>query len=169
MMLLYKHTDQHIVDQIKKKNPSWVTDNGFCEKCVDFYKREMGRSAVSGTNKTAPQLINITVKGSLWRTLAGVALFALAIGTFFVLHTKNSPQQLRILLFIPFFVSMFCMIQAKEQVCAVNGLKGVKDTDEGKVLISDERFKNELKKASIRIILISAAMAGVLTAGMYFI
>jgi hypothetical protein len=36
-----KHTEQHIVDIIKKKHPDWATENGLCQKCFDYYQREM--------------------------------------------------------------------------------------------------------------------------------
>lgn len=41
LLLFIKHTDQHILEEIKKKNPQWVTKDGFCHNCLDFYKKNI--------------------------------------------------------------------------------------------------------------------------------
>ena len=43
LLLYIKHTDGHIIDAIKKKHPEWADDDGLCVKCVDYYKKEMGK------------------------------------------------------------------------------------------------------------------------------
>lgn len=35
------HTEDHIVDLIKAKHPDWVDDDGICQKCVDYYKKQL--------------------------------------------------------------------------------------------------------------------------------
>ena len=36
-----EHTENHIIDLIKKDHPDWVENNGLCRKCHDYYKREL--------------------------------------------------------------------------------------------------------------------------------
>ena len=36
-----KHTEQHIVDIIKKKYPEWAEKDGLCRKCLEHYRREL--------------------------------------------------------------------------------------------------------------------------------
>ena len=43
LLSFISHTDQHILDVLKKKNPQWVTKDGFCVKCLDHYKRALSR------------------------------------------------------------------------------------------------------------------------------
>ena len=35
------HTDEHIVDAIKKGHPEWIDTDGLCPKCLAFYHKEM--------------------------------------------------------------------------------------------------------------------------------
>ena len=30
--------EQWLIDTIKEKNPDWVSEDGACEKCIDYYK-----------------------------------------------------------------------------------------------------------------------------------
>jgi len=32
------HTEEHIVEAIKKSHPKWIEKDGLCKKCYDFYK-----------------------------------------------------------------------------------------------------------------------------------
>jgi len=36
-----EHTENHIIDLIKKDHPDWVENNGLCRKCHDYHKREL--------------------------------------------------------------------------------------------------------------------------------
>lgn len=41
LLLYIQHTEEHIVDEIRKKNPDWVESDGFCKKCEDFYRDQI--------------------------------------------------------------------------------------------------------------------------------
>jgi hypothetical protein len=43
LLVYMKHTDRHIIDEIKKKHPDWATSDGLCAKCADYYKKAMGK------------------------------------------------------------------------------------------------------------------------------
>ena len=30
--------EQWLIEIIREKNPQWVSDDGACEKCIDYYK-----------------------------------------------------------------------------------------------------------------------------------
>lgn len=34
------HTNEHIIDAIKKQNPKWVSSDGVCKRCVEYYKSQ---------------------------------------------------------------------------------------------------------------------------------
>lgn len=38
---LKEHTDQHVIDLIKKKYPKWVEEDGLCPRCVEYYERQI--------------------------------------------------------------------------------------------------------------------------------
>jgi folate-dependent phosphoribosylglycinamide formyltransferase PurN len=35
------HTNQHIMDEIKKSHPDWVVTDGICRKCADYLKSQL--------------------------------------------------------------------------------------------------------------------------------
>lgn len=41
LVLYIKHTEQHIVDEIKTKHPDWVGKDGVCHKCVEYYRESL--------------------------------------------------------------------------------------------------------------------------------
>ena len=36
-----QHTEGHIVEVIKAKHPDWIEGDGLCQKCLDYYRREL--------------------------------------------------------------------------------------------------------------------------------
>ena len=47
-MIVYKdHIEKHIVDLVKIDHPDWVEGQGMCQKCVDYYAKEL-RGGVFG-------------------------------------------------------------------------------------------------------------------------
>jgi hypothetical protein len=38
LVIFLDHTDQHIIDEIKKQYPEWVNSDGMCQKCAEHYK-----------------------------------------------------------------------------------------------------------------------------------
>jgi len=41
LSVIIPHTEDHIVDEVKKKNPNWVEADGICKKCYEYYKNEL--------------------------------------------------------------------------------------------------------------------------------
>lgn len=41
LMVFLNHTDQHIVNEIKKTHPQWVDADGVCRRCLEFYRRQL--------------------------------------------------------------------------------------------------------------------------------
>ena len=39
--VIIPHTEEHIVDEIKKKHPEWIETKGICKRCYDFYKSQL--------------------------------------------------------------------------------------------------------------------------------
>jgi len=39
--ILIEHTEEHIVDIIKKKHPEWIEKDGVCQKCVEYYRKQL--------------------------------------------------------------------------------------------------------------------------------
>lgn len=57
------HTEQHIVDLIKESHPDWAEDNGMCQKCHEYYKKQL-RGEQSVRNKEFYRQIKVLRKRS---------------------------------------------------------------------------------------------------------
>jgi len=157
VLVLYKHTDQHIVDAIKKQNPQWVSEDGYCPKCLDAFKQQMGKA---GT----PSLVNISIGGIRQRTIFGCISLVVAISALLVLQGSGAAKVWRLFLFIPFFGAMLGLIQAREKVCVVLGLRGTKQTSDQEEPVSDPELKEALRAASQKILILCAILAFIFTA-----
>ncbi len=124
ILLFYKHTDQHIVDEIHKKNPGWVSENGFCQKCLDFFKTTMGKGAAA---KGESALVNIGVGGARARTMLGAASLTVAVTALILMNRGGAPKSARAVLFFPLFVGLLGLFQAQRRVCVVIAAQGNAD------------------------------------------
>jgi len=41
LLVIIPHTEEHIMNEIKKKRPHWVDRDGICRKCYEYYKDQM--------------------------------------------------------------------------------------------------------------------------------
>ena len=41
LLVYVNHTEKHIMDEIKAKNPDWVEKDGICQECIDYFKNQL--------------------------------------------------------------------------------------------------------------------------------
>lgn len=41
LLVIVPHTEEHIVDEIKKMHPEWAAEDGLCKKCYEYYKKQL--------------------------------------------------------------------------------------------------------------------------------
>jgi hypothetical protein len=41
LKIIIDHTEEHIVEIIKKDHPDWAESNGVCKKCYQYYKEQI--------------------------------------------------------------------------------------------------------------------------------
>lgn len=41
LLVVVPHTEEHIVDAIKKKHPDWTEEEVTCKKCYEYYKKQL--------------------------------------------------------------------------------------------------------------------------------
>lgn len=44
LMVFMRHTEDHIIEAIHKAHPEWKAQDGVCEPCVEYYKKQLGKS-----------------------------------------------------------------------------------------------------------------------------
>lgn len=159
MTRLYEHTDQHIVDAIKKQHPEWVAENGFCKRCMSHFRDAIRQSHEGGK----PATVNITLAGSRRRIVQSAVSALLAALISFLLI------RFHVLFFMAVAVSMLCLLQANKKICVVYGLQGMKDMENGEEIIRDEDVKRDVFVASLLIILFSFISAVIISMIHYLI
>lgn len=41
LSVIIPHTEEHIMELIKKDHPDWIEDDGICRKCYEYYKKQL--------------------------------------------------------------------------------------------------------------------------------
>ncbi len=41
LRIIIPHTEEHIMEAIKRKHPDWVKKNGVCKECYKYYKKAL--------------------------------------------------------------------------------------------------------------------------------
>ncbi len=136
LLLFIQHTDQHIVEELKKQHPNWITTEGYCPKCVDYFKQAFGKK-VDGTGyadgQSAAQEGNIGSAEKRKRVILGILSAAAGVCLYAVLILTASPRIYRVFLFIPFFGAALGFLQARRSLCVIfasTGTRKMSDKEE---------------------------------------
>lgn len=166
ILLFYKHTDQHIVEEVAKSHPKWIMPGGFCPKCLDYVKQTLGRGGAE--NKSGdPVLANIGAVGARFRLMLAAACFAASGAAALYLITAGPPRTARLTLFIVLFAAFLFIFQARHRVCVIHAGRGTKEGEAGKEKVANPVLDRALRLVSIRILALSAAAALVLTLAVF--
>ena len=160
LLLFIRHTDVHVVDELKKKNPKWITDDGFCPKCLEHYKASLRGDEV---------LVNIGGAELTKRRVVAVVGLLVSLGLFFALSHYNAPRPYRLFLFLPLFAACFGFFQQQKSHCAILGMKGARNMGHGEEAVTDEVLKLRLRREASRILFVSLVVALALTILGYFL
>ena len=41
LLVVMSHTEEHIIDVVKKNHPAWIEKNGLCKRCYEHYKKQL--------------------------------------------------------------------------------------------------------------------------------
>ena len=160
LLLFVRHTDAHIVEELKKSHPEWITNEGFCPKCLAHYK-----GAMRG-EKVVANIAGTEVTKRRW--MAGISL-AVWAALFFFLVSTGASRVYRTFLFVPLFAMSLGFFQAKNRHCVVLGMKGVRHMADGERAITDKAEKLRLQKISARILFMSWLVSVLLATAGYFL
>ena len=48
LLVYVRHTETHIIESIKANHPEWVENEGICEKCMEYLRRELKGETKAG-------------------------------------------------------------------------------------------------------------------------
>ncbi len=153
LVLFLRHTDQHVIDQIKKEHPEWVAEDGVCKPCSEYYQGQL--------NGESPE-VNIGPQGRRNRFWMG--LVSLGVGWVLAFRIRNQSNPfLTAVLFFPFFAGMLGLFQAREKTCALLAARGLRNMDQGPAPVSDSKIAGHLRRRGQSIFIKSALAALLLT------
>lgn len=158
LILFTRHTDAHIVEALKKTHPEWITDDGFCPKCLDHFK-----AALRGERVVA----NIGGRQITRRWAVMGASLALTAALFAALTLTGAPRPWKLALFFPLFGALIGFLQARTGTCVALGLKGRKNMGANEESVEDGLEKKRLRGKSVRLLLTAFLIAAGLTAVLY--
>jgi hypothetical protein len=148
LSLFMDHTDRHIVDEVKKQHPAWITQDGYCPKCLDYFKRAM-RDPETLARAEFLETTNIGPEGIRLRLALGVAGIGAGILTLLWLDSTGSPPIAWLILFPLFFAGCLGFLQARKKVCVVIAQKQTP----------------AMRRAALRILVNAMILSALLTAG----
>ena len=159
LILFLDHTNQHVIDQIKKEHPEWVESDGVCKPCAEYYKKQL-----SGQIEE-----NIGPRGRRNRFWLGILMTIFSLGLAFIFKSNGVPKPYFLVLFFPFFAGFLGFIQARQKTCAILAERGVCDMDSGEGKVANLELAKRLKSRGRKILLQSAFAAAFLTALLFLI
>ena len=160
LLLFIRHTDAHVVEELKKRHPNWITNDGYCPKCLEHYKASLkGESIVAniGGNEVTKR-----------QALAVVGIVA-SVGLYLALVFSHAPRLYRLWLLISLWATFLGYFQGRKRHCVVLGMKGERNMGGGEETISDTASRERLRRESLRILFLCALLTTALTAAGYFL
>ena len=157
LILFLDHTNQHVIDRIRRSHPEWIAENGACEPCVEYYRLQIsGEAGNIGPNERRK------------RAMLGIAALGLTVAAGFYLVASNAPSILRLSLCVPLFCGIFCLMEAGEATCSVLAEMGSRNVDSGVEKIPDASVVGSLKRRGRQILIKSASAAIIITFVFFF-
>ena len=159
LALFLGHAEVHVMDQIKKEHPEWVAEDGACRPCADYYRSQL--RGESGEENIGP-------RGRRKRFVMGMALLVLTAVLIPAVLSAGLGRPWRLVLFLPAFFGMLCVIQARQKTCALLAVRGLRDMDGGEGKVRDAGIARRLRDRG-RTILIQSAVAALVVTALAFI
>lgn len=159
LVLYLDHTEQHVIEQIKKEHPEWVEADGVCRPCSEYYRRQL--SGESGDSNIGPL-------EQRKRLVMGVAMLSLSLMLAFGMKSSGAGRALHLTLFAPLFFGMLGFIQAREKTCALLAERELRNMDIGEGRVLDPAIAKVLK-ARGRAIFVKAFLSAALLTALFYL
>lgn len=160
LLLFTSHTEAHVVEELKKKHPNWITSEGYCPKCLEHYKASLkGESVVA----------NIGGNEVTKRQLLAVLGLMVSAGLYATLVWSGVPRIHRLWLAAPIWVTLLGYFQGQRRHCVVLGMKGERNMGGRQETVADEASRKKMRWESLKILMVCDLATAALTAAAYFL
>lgn len=164
LLLFTKHTDEHIVTELKRLNPNWVTKDGYCQKCLNYFKTTFGKTGTLAASPAgASRLFNLGERESRKRFLLGLIGLGAGLAFFFWMRTVGAPKAWYGLLFFPILGGLLGFFQSSQKLCVVLAGRGVRNMDNGETALTDASQLEAIRRKSSRMIMLAVTLALLVT------
>lgn len=106
---------------------------------------------------------NIAGDGVRFRMFFGVLMVFFALGMILLLAVTRTPLPFRTVVFVPLWIGILCLLQARQGVCVFLAARGVCAVEGGNAAISDPELRRAIERRAARIHLLSMSGAAVMT------
>lgn len=107
----------------------------------------MSEAPVAGTAAAG----NIGADGARFRAFFGVLFLLFALGMMALLTVSGSPLALRFTVFLPAWIGLLCLLQARARVCVFLAARGAVATELGTRRIDDPHRRRQLEQCAGRL------------------
>jgi len=152
--LFLDHSNEHVIDAIKKDHPDWVESDGTCQPCADYFEKQL--SGEIGD-------FNLGPKETRKRYVLGFGMLVISVLLIFWFFNSELLRSWRWLLFFPLFGAIFCLLEAKRKTCSVLAELGSINMDTGPGKIENTEAANKLRAIGRAIVFESALASAILT------
>lgn len=114
-----------------------------------------------------PAPVNLSCKGRRLRLGFGVAGLVIVGGASILLILSDVDRSWRIGLFLPYFLSLLCLLEGISRTCVILAALGAWDVGCGPQRIPDAGLEYILKKRARKLIAISSATGAIFTLGAF--
>ena len=160
LAVFLSHTDTHIVDEIKKKYPEWVSENGACRPCIEYYEAQMAGAGLEAN--IGPVETRKRIALSIFMLIGAVSLLCWQYGV-------SADRAWRLLLFFPAVFGLWTFLQARFKTCSVLSELGVANLDTGNIKIKKNEIADKLRAKGRKIAAFSVVSAVAVTMIYYFL
>ncbi len=136
LAVFLEHTNQHVVDAIKKEHPEWVAPDGTCRACFQYYEQ-----ALSGESFES----NLGPREAGKRRWLGIGITGLALFWAFWLLGIHADRFVRAFIFFPLAFGLFNLFEARKKTCAILSERGLVNLDSGVRKIENAEVARKLR------------------------
>ncbi len=108
---------------------------------------------------------NLESAGQSSRMRLGIIALAVALGGVLALQALEAPRAFRLLLFVPFFLTLFGATQALYRTCPSLAARGVREVCGGEEPVARASERQRSRQLGHRVLWLSALGAALATAG----
>ncbi len=160
LVVFLDHTNQHVVDAIKKEHPEWVAPDGTCRTCFQYYEQALAGESFES---------NLGPRETSKRRWLGIGITALTVCWALWLLGTHADRFVRGFIFFPLAFGLFNLLEARKKTCAILSERGLVHLDSGVRKIENAEVARKLRIRGRMLMLQAVLWASILSVFYWFL